>query len=434
MKEGTCSTAYLKMEYAFWKSTPESYLFGIVESSLSRKVRRMVYCDSCGARAGSRDKYCRICGRKTNPPPISWRIRSRLVKRADPAASGNPSELEKTAFLRIHAASSPKGVELEHRRIGHGNIESKSAINTPQATRIIPDTVHSGKALTQVEHLEIQQKKEPESTSSQEDLLLKLRELQSQKTVHKRRPSSTIVGYVLVGIGGVSLVSAAVLTSTILTFTGLGLVFWGAILLFIRPQKYVQSDLMNSTALSSLRTIDRVMVDLGYTEKGVYIPAGNPEKAVVFVPSEPFTRIPKAREIEHQTFIKNPKGIAMIPPGLALANLIERGLGVNLSKCALETLRDRLPKLLIEDLEMVQDFEMQIDGNNVRFKFVESIYRDFCNQLRGSTRVSCALGCPICSAMACILTMTTGKPVSFEEDKYSTDGRILESSYRILEA
>ena len=392
----------------------------------------MVYCDSCGAQADSHDKYCRICGRQTNPPTVFQRIMRRQVKRVELVAPVNPRGPERAGFSGIHANLGR--VELEHRRISHGNIESKSAINTPQATRIIPDIVHSGKALTQVEQLEIQQKKEPESTSSQEDLLLKLRELQNQKTVHNRRRSSTIVGYVLVGIGGASLLIAVAFTSTILTFIGLGVLFWGAILLFIRPQKYVQSDLMNSTALSSLRTIDRVMIDLGYTEKGVYIPAGNPEKAVVFVPSEPFTRIPKAREIEHQTFIKNPKGIAMIPPGLALANLIERGLGVNLTKCSLETLRDRLPKLLIEDLEMVQDFEMQIDGNNIRFKFVESIYRDFCNQLRGSTRVSCALGCPICSAMACILTMATGKPVSFEEDKYSPDGRILESSYRILEA
>jgi hypothetical protein len=36
--------------------------------------------------------------------------------------------------------------------------------------------------------------------------------------------------------------------------------------------------------------------------------------------------------------------------------------------------------------------------------------------------------------MACILTVATGKPVSFEEDKYSPDGKTLESSYRILEA
>ena len=374
----------------------------------------MVYCDSCGAQAGSHDNYCGLCGCSL------------------PVASANSKPVK--ADLSIRTAPNPNGVELEHRRLPRENIEGESATDTAPGAGQVTGIVHVGKALTRVEQLEIQKKKETESTASQEELLLKLRELQDQRTGHSRGPSSTIVGYVLVGIGGVSLVSAAVFTSTILTFTGLGLVFWGAILLFVRPHKYVRSDLMNSTALSSLRTIDHVMVDLGYTEKGVYIPAGNPGKAVVFVPSEPFTRIPEAREIEHQTFIKDPKGIAMIPPGLALADLIERGLGVNLSKCSLETLRKRLPKVLIEDLEMAEGFEMQIDGNDVRFKFVESIYKDFCNQLRGSTKVSCSLGCPICSAMACVLTTATGKPVSFEEDKYSPDGRTLESSYRILEA
>ena len=181
---------------------------------------------------------------------------------------------------------------------------------------------------------------------------------------------------------GLSVYSA----STILVFMGLGLTFWGAILLFIRPQKYVKSVLMDSTALSSMRTIDRIMTNLGYLEKGIYIP-GNPERAVVFVPSEPFGRIPKASEIEGQTFIENPKGIAMIPPGLALANLIEKQLGVDLRKISLETLGERLPKLMVEDLEMAKNFEMHVSGDEVHFNFDESVYSDFCHTLSGSTRV-----------------------------------------------
>jgi hypothetical protein len=255
----------------------------------------------------------------------------------------------------------------------------------------------------------------------------------SQQSPKTRRRPSTLISYTLAIIGILSLGLAVAESSTILAFIGLGLTFWGAILLFIRPQGYVRSDLMDSTALSSLKTIDRVMVDQGFTEKGVYLPAHNPEKAVVFVPSEPFGRIPRAEELEGQTFVKNPRGIAMVPPGLALANLFEKELGVNLAECSLESLRERLPKVLIEDLEMVEDFDMQINGDVVRFKLVGSVYSDFCSQLRGLTKVSCSLGCPICSAMACVLTMATGRPVSFEADKFSPDARTIETSYRILE-
>lgn len=77
---------------------------------------------------------------------------------------------------------------------------------------------------------------------------------------------------------------------------------------------------------------------------------------------------------------------------------------------------------------------MHVEGNEVRFRFSESIYSDFCRQLSSSTRVWSGLGCPICSALACVLAIASGKPVSFEKDEYSPDRKTLDSFYRILEA
>ena len=79
-------------------------------------------------------------------------------------------------------------------------------------------------------------------------------------------------------------------------------------------------------------------MDLGYHEKGVYIPVGNPEKVVVFVPSGPFDRIPRPEEIGDSTFLENPKGMVMAPPGLALATLIAKELA-HFEKLSLEDLR-----------------------------------------------------------------------------------------------
>jgi hypothetical protein len=249
---------------------------------------------------------------------------------------------------------------------------------------------------------------------------------------HRHRSSAALVGYGLAGIGGLSLILSVVFTSTVLAFIGLGLAFWGALLMFIRPRHYVRSDLMDSTALSSLTTIDRMITSLGYTQKGVYIPVNNPEKAVVFIPSQPLKKIPKLEQVEKQTFLKDPEGIAMVPPGLALANLFERELKVKYGDLTLQEMSERLPKLLIEDLEMVQDCTIKIDGDNVKFTFVESIYSEFCTKLRDSTKVCSTLGCPMCSAMACVLAQVSHRPVEFDKDKYTTDGGTVESSYHIL--
>lgn len=248
-----------------------------------------------------------------------------------------------------------------------------------------------------------------------------------------RLPSS-IMPYVLVGAGGLCLFASVVFASTILAFIGLGLAFWGTLFLFIRPQRYVRSDLMDSTALSTLTTIDNLMNAMGYTEKGIYIPTADSEKAVVFVPRQPGTRIPTRPEIGDDVILSNPKGVVMMPPGLHLANLIERELGTEFRKIGLNDLSRRLPKTLIEDLEIVRDFDMRVDGNMVRFRFVDSVYSGFCNGLRGRTGICSSLGCPICSAMACIVAEASGKPVVFEKDEFSDDGKMLESSCRMLEA
>lgn len=254
-----------------------------------------------------------------------------------------------------------------------------------------------------------------------------------KRTRSKLKHPSIIASSAMVIMGFISLILSIISASTILALIGLGLTFWGSLLFYIRPQRYVREDLLNSTALSSLKALDHTMNQLGYRQKGIYIPVNKPEKVVVFIPAEPLGRVPKPEEIGTQTFIDSPKGVVIVPPGLDLANLIESKLGFQFGRSNLEELRTALPKLLVEDLEMLQDFEMQLDGNNVRTKLTGSIYSDLCLKLRGSTTICSVFGCPICSAIACILARVSGKPVEFEKDTYSHDERITESSYRILE-
>jgi hypothetical protein len=258
--------------------------------------------------------------------------------------------------------------------------------------------------------------------------------IQAERTRAPRRSPSALIGYGLTGIGALSLVTSIVSASTVLAFIGLGLTFWGALLLFIRPRYYVRTDVMDSTALSSLKTIDRVITGLGYSEKGIYIPVGNPEKTVVFVPSQPLKEIPKPEQIENQTFVKNPEGITIVPPGMALANLFEKELGVKFTDWSLEEMTKRLPKLLIETLEMAQDCTITRDGDRVSFKFVESVFSEFCAKLKGSTKVCSSMGCPMCSAMACVLAQVTHRPVKFDEDRFSIDRGTVDSSYVLLSA
>jgi len=255
--------------------------------------------------------------------------------------------------------------------------------------------------------------------------------LSESQVLRRQRRTTTLVGLFLLALGLVSLTAAVVFVSTISVFVGLGLTFWGLLAFFIQPNKYVKSDLMNATAISSLRTIDKMMVGMGYREKGVYIRAGDSDKAVVFVPSEPFSKIPEVASVEDRVFLSNPEGLLVPPPGLALASLIEKKLGFKLKNCGIEPLVEALPKVLVEDLEIVKDVEIEVAKDNVRFKLYDSIYSDFCTEVRDTSR-RCGLGCPMCSALASILAIATGRPVLYEEDRTSDDHKITESVYQLL--
>ncbi|MGP8070528.1 MAG: hypothetical protein ACLP5V_11625 [Candidatus Bathyarchaeia archaeon] len=248
--------------------------------------------------------------------------------------------------------------------------------------------------------------------------------------MRRSHPASQLAGYLLLGIGLVVLTASVLFASTILTFIGLGLAFWGMLAFFVQPQTYVKSDLMNATAQSSLKTIENMMMGMGYREKGVYIPAGK-EKVVVFVPFEPFSMLPESSVVEGETFLKDPQGMLVVPPGLALANLIEKKLGFTLKNCGVETVIRTLPKVLVEDLEIVRDVEIEVKDDRIGFKLVDSIYADFCREMRDTSR-RCGLGCPMCSALACILAVASGKPVLFDEDELSEDKRTTYSSYELL--
>jgi len=329
------------------------------------------------------------------------------------------------------AAESHKTFVLEEKSMTNRKGPAQSELDSstklgdtmPKVTTKTPIAPGTLDANSKLEPVDLTIMGEPEKTEASID---------RHTSEHHHRSSSALAGYALAGFGGLSLILSVVFTSTVLAFIGLGLVFWGALLLFIRPRRYVRSDLMDSTALSSLTTIDRMITSLGYTQKGVYIPMNNPGKAVVFIPSKPLKKIPKIELVENQTFVKDPEGIAMVPPGLSLANLFERELGVKFTDWSLQEMSERLPKLLIEDLELVQDCTIKFDGDRVSFRFAESVYAEFCSKLRDSTQVCSTVGCPLCSAMACVLAQVSHRPVEFDEDKYSTDGGTVESSYHIL--
>lgn len=254
---------------------------------------------------------------------------------------------------------------------------------------------------------------------------------------HERKPTGKI-GYVLLVVGFWALFWSIISISYILAFVGVALSFWGALLLFIRPTKYIKAELLSPTALPSLIAVNRILENLNHKGKGIYLPPKLIDEYMeekLFIPSKEDIAKPPARKLaKDEVFYENPQGMLLTPSGLSLADLFEDELGIYFTEVNLNYLQANLPRLFIEGLEMAEDFEMSKLGNKIRIKVRNSIYKDFCGKAQNGSKKLCkTFACPFCSSIACALTRVARKPVILRESRVSSNGEEMEVLYEIIE-
>jgi uncharacterized protein YuzE len=251
------------------------------------------------------------------------------------------------------------------------------------------------------------------------------------------RFSTRIVAFSILILGLIALAASAFYASSILAFIGLGLTFWGALLLYITPTKYVKLELLNAVAPSTLVNIEKILTSSKLNDKGIYLPPKylrDFESSLVFIPSKNNKALPKPEEIdEEKLFSENPQGLFITPPGLALSKLFEKELGTSFTKTDINYIQNNLPKLLVEDLEIAEDVEVEAEEDLITVKITKHIFNEICEETRKLPKTHEALGCPLTSAIACALAKATGKPVTIEKEEQGEDGKTTKIQYRILE-
>jgi hypothetical protein len=267
--------------------------------------------------------------------------------------------------------------------------------------------------------------------------------LKSELRDLKRMPSGKIsIMFMVPGV--LSLIFSILNNSQVLAFIGLGLTFWGALFFFVRPVRYVESSLLDSTVVSTYSTIDRIVKDLKYKGKGYYIPAYPKEvylpehlkglkEMIVFITADSGSSMPSIEEMARSRFLlESPKGICVAPPGLGLLTQFEKELKIDITKLKLGDLCETLPQLILENFQLAKEIEMKTKENKVRLKIFDSAYKDLYSREENLKSVH-FLGCPLVSAIACAIAKSTGKVVTLYRDRISPDGQIIEVLYRFLE-
>jgi hypothetical protein len=239
---------------------------------------------------------------------------------------------------------------------------------------------------------------------------------------------------ILMPVGVLALALAIQFDSTILALIGLGLTFWGIIFFYISSNEYVKRVLLDATTLPSLVTLNKIMEELDFKGRAVYLPPKyltDPNANKVYISKQKNLDMPLPDQIstqETQLFTKGNSGLLLTPPGDELTKLFENTLNTNFTGIDLKTLQQNLPKLIIEDLELAQTFDMHIEHNTIRVKMENSIYHAMCKETANLN--TSFLGCPLSSALACTLAKTTGEPIII--DTHQVQDNHIELEYSIL--
>lgn len=237
------------------------------------------------------------------------------------------------------------------------------------------------------------------------------------KTRRRSIRTETLTSVVLLGIGIYLIARAIFFTNNVMAFIGIALTFWGALLLYIRPNRYIRNDIFAVTTLDHIRNLNSLVTELNYRGSPRYISPGTLSGlgiALLYIPKSDQLPFPSDEQLSQQgIFIENPSGLKFTPLGVGLSKLVERKLNVNFSLVDLEYLQNNLGRGFINDLEIITTFQMAVEGSNVKVTIKDSIFNDVFIELYDANLLD-VFGDVFSSAIACIFARSTRSTVFIE--------------------
>jgi hypothetical protein len=243
----------------------------------------------------------------------------------------------------------------------------------------------------------------------------------------------------LIGVGGASLAASYFADSVILTLAGLGLVFWGVIMLYISPQRFIPEKLFGSMAISTTKTIDRLLVSMNYGGRTVFLHPKHLKglsQGYIFIPYEDKDRnvLPSDEALAEEKFVyENPRGIFMIAPSQGIVELIEKEIDSNLATLDMAYIKENLPKLLVNNFRLIDSMSIEENHGFVRVRMEGESAAKVCSTVTKETTVGKHFGCPLCASLGLIFSKVTGRPVSIEESSVNEVESSISTAFKTLE-
>jgi hypothetical protein len=216
------------------------------------------------------------------------------------------------------------------------------------------------------------------------------------------------------------------------------------VLIYVQNEDYALTEILDASVTPSTETLAQMFRAFGYEGNAVYLPPKyieSLEQTKIFIPKQNGGSYPapEQTQTEDQPILTKPAGLLLTPPGADLVKLFEKTLETSFTRVNLDYLKQHLPGLLIEDLEIATEVEIEDkspenrqlsdaksepsqnspDTTTIQLRIASTAFR---NSLTTNAEQPNGIGSPLISAIACALAKATGKLTTITKQETTQDG------------
>jgi hypothetical protein len=247
-------------------------------------------------------------------------------------------------------------------------------------------------------------------------------------TIRKIRINQLAVALLLI-LGLICILFSALYVSSYLAILGVSLVFWGGILLYIKPFKQVPMAYVTTSTTTNMSNLERLLSALDFSKSAIYLPPKylhDTDASLICIPKNENQYLPQPEETNVELLNSKRDGLFLTPPGYALSKFFEQKLGASFTTIDLQNIQKILSRLLIEDLSLGESIDVQIRDNEITIKLDGNVFSDDCRESQKYPKAHGSIGCLMSSSLACVLAKTVGKPIVIHREVQSENSTMIQ--------
>jgi len=225
----------------------------------------------------------------------------------------------------------------------------------------------------------------------------------------KQAPSGG-ASYIFLNIGIIFILLSLVHTDYILASVGVTLTFFGGFFLFIKPYQFIRKDIFDKPHYTSSGTLK------GIEEVNLFF-----QKNINLDTTDDFQDVSSERN----------NRLNITPSGVKLSKLIEKELNKSFLAIDLNYLVENLESVIVEKLEFVKSFSMNVETNNIYMKLEKTVFDNFFSNTENISDGIYEVD-PLTSALACILAITSQKTVYIDKIEWNPVNKIESIIYTLV--